>query len=218
MERRQSAPSERMASVVAARTGRYLACPRPTFHLAILPLLLALLSCRAEADVVDEVKLGGLYHGILSIPQREAGGDVNAEVLFTAPGWFLDDKRSPWLNALLDPRPEVGISANTAGYTTLYYFGLNWQTMLYPEIAGSKNGLYTAFSFGGCIHNGKLDNRNPRWNALGSRILFHLSAELGYAFDDHYSAAFYFEHASNGGIARWNQSLNNAGVRLGYRF
>jgi hypothetical protein len=172
----------------------------------------------AGGTIISEVKLGGLFHGLLNNPQQENGGDVNAEILFSPPGWFVTETHKRWLEMLLDPRPIIGASVNTSGGTSQFYAGFNWQIPLYTALATPDDSFDVAFSFGGAVHDGKTSVTDDKRNALGTRVLFHLSGELIYAFDERYNISGYFEHISNGGLARYNRSLNSAGVRLGYRF
>lgn len=164
------------------------------------------------------MKLGGLFHGLLNNPQQENGGDVNAEVLFTAPGWFTEDTQSRWLQTLINPRPIAGVSVNIAGGTSQFYAGFNWQIPLYTAIVSPADAFVVDFSFGGAVHDGKTSVTDDKRNALGTRVLFHLAGELVYAIDERHNVSGYFEHISNGGLARYNRSLNSAGIRLGYRF
>ncbi|MEZ5854286.1 MAG: acyloxyacyl hydrolase [Hyphomicrobiaceae bacterium] len=53
---------------------------------------------------------------------------------------------------------------------------------------------------------------------LGSRLLFHFPAELGWRWDGHNSLSIYFEHISNGYTQDYNEGLDAIGVRYGYRF
>jgi hypothetical protein len=57
-----------------------------------------------------------------------------------------------------------------------------------------------------------------RSKKLGSNVLFHLTGELGYRFSRRGSLAFFCEHSSNAGLARYNESLNDAGLRFAWRF
>jgi hypothetical protein len=54
--------------------------------------------------------------------------------------------------------------------------------------------------------------------ALGSRVLFHFPAEIGYRFDERNSLSVYFEHTSNGYTVHPNEGLDRLGIRYGYRF
>jgi lipid A 3-O-deacylase len=54
--------------------------------------------------------------------------------------------------------------------------------------------------------------------ALGSRVLFHIPAEVGYRFDDHNSLSAYFEYMSNAYTVSPNEGMDRLGIRYGYRF
>jgi lipid A 3-O-deacylase len=168
---------------------------------------------------VDELKLGVLDHDVGFFgPSVENGVDVNAEVRFHDIDWFTSKDNAVWLNDLLSPRPDVGASINTSGNTDFYYAGLVWTFDFAKDVFQEQDGFYTDLGFGGAIQDGDLNNAPPGEKALGSRALFHLSAELGYRFNQQISVSAYFEHFSNGDLASPNPGMNNAGVRLGYRF
>jgi lipid A 3-O-deacylase len=168
---------------------------------------------------VDEVKLGVLKHDIsLFGDSTESGLDVNGEVRFHAIDWFAGKDNPVWLNDLLSPRPDIGASINTSGNTDFYYFGLTWTWDFAHDVFQAKDGLYGDFGFGGAFHDGDLNNAPPGEKAFGSRALFHLSGEIGYRFDPRWSLSVYYDHYSNGGLADPNPGINDAGVRVGYRF
>jgi hypothetical protein len=48
--------------------------------------------------------------------------------------------------------------------------------------------------------------------------LFREAGEIGYRFDQVWTISAYFDHISNGGLSRYNQSINNMGARIGMRF
>ena len=77
--------------------------------------------------------------------------------------------------------------------------------------------------FGGLVHDGPLENHvDKNATALGCRELYHLGADLGYRFDQHWSVIATFEHGSNGepvlSNCPQNRGINVAGVALGYSF
>jgi lipid A 3-O-deacylase len=196
--------------------------------LALLVLSLCAVTHPAQAQdaqnhplggFVDEVKLGLLAHDIslFAANPKEDGVDVNAEVLFVKLP-FADAGRPGWLNFLLTPRPTIGGTINTNGGTSFGYLDLAWTVDYADQIFSSNDGLFGSFEFGGAIHDGPLDSDDPNRESMGSRADFHLAAELGYRFDQHFNAAIYYEHISNAGLASPNPGINNAGVRLGYRF
>jgi lipid A 3-O-deacylase len=174
---------------------------------------------RADEDIVDEVKLGVLYHDIgIFGDSFEEGVDINVEVLFNSPNWLYDADNPDWLNRLLNPRPHLGASINTDGDTSQIYFGVTWQQNLFVDLARPDDGVFVAFGAGGAVHDGKLDTDDPDRKSLGSRVLFHLSAEIGYRFTQHLSASVYAEHSSNADLAKRNEGYDNLGLRLGIAF
>lgn len=174
---------------------------------------------RADAGIVDEVKIGVLYHDIGIFGDNfEEGADINLEVLFTSPDLFYDAERPNWLNRLLNPRPHLGASINSDGDTSQIYFGVTWHQDLFVDLARPDDGIFFAFGAGGAVHDGKLDTNDPDRKSLGSRVLFHLSMELGYRFTQHLSASIYGEHSSNANLAKRNEGYDNLGLRLGIAF
>jgi len=174
---------------------------------------------RADADFVDEVKIGVLYHDIgIFGDNREEGADINFEALFVSPNWLYDDANPSWVNRLLNPRPNIGASINTEGDTSQFYFGLNWQWDLLTDIARPEDGIFFGFSAGGAVHDGKLDTHESDRKSLGSRVLFHLAGEVGYRFTERLSLSVYLEHSSNAWLADRNDGYDDLGMRLGIKF
>lgn len=171
-------------------------------------LILTLVLCAwtpalAEGDIVSEVRGGVYVHDIeLWSFEREDGVDVNAEVLFTSPD-FLD--------GIFAPRPHLGITANTSGYTSHAYAGLTWEFDLTDE-------YFLDASLGGSVHSGELDTDDREYKSLGSRVLFRLGAALGYRLTDHVNVSLQYEHMSNAYLADPNEGMDNVGLRLGYVF
>ena len=156
-------------------------------------------------NIISEIKLGGLYHdapGLWSHFQREGSGvDANIEVLF-APSIAL-------LGGTV--RPALGTTLNLRGDTSKAYGDLRWQLE-------SSAGVFFALGIGAAIHNGNLAPTDADRKALGSRVLFHPSVELGYRFDGHNSLSLFFDHMSNGFTADFNEGMDTVGVRYGYQF
>lgn len=159
----------------------------------------------AVAQVVREVKLGVLYHDApdlwsgFRLEPRSA--DINFELLLTPYVRFLGG----------EIRPAIGASFNTRGGTSKGYIDARW------EIEGPA-GVFLALGIGAAVHNGEIDPIDPFKKALGSRILFHFPAEIGWRWDGHNSLSIYFEHISNGYTQDYNEGLDSIGVRYGYRF
>ena len=172
--------------------------------------MLALAPGAAAAGLVDEVKLGLLAHdvGVLGDP-IEHGADVVGEILFASPDF---------LSIIGTPRPTIGGSVNTAGKTNYAYADLTWTATLWRPDLQEGDGIYLGGFLGGAIHDGRLQPVNPGSKDLGTRGLFHLGVEAGYQITSTYSVEGYFSHLSNANISRHNPGLNNAGLRLGYKF
>lgn len=180
--------------------------------LAATALFCAAASTGATAQpaggIISEVKLGVLEHDISFLGNdKEPGRDINAELLFTSPDF---------LSIIFAPRPHLGISANTAGASSLLYAGLTWT--FYPFDGGAIGHVWFSPFAGGTIHNGELHSDDPRRKSNGSRALFHLGGEIGIDVTERVSVSIYYEHASNANLAGENEGLNNAGVRIGWRF
>ena len=151
---------------------------------------------------VSELKFGALYHDTpylwsgFSVEQPAA--DANFEVLF-----------APWVETFGGVvRPAIGATFNFKGDTSKAYVDLRWES-------ASASGLFVAFGLGAAIHNGELNLVDPSRKALGSRVLFHPSTELGYRFDDVHSLSIFLDHMSNGFTARYNEGMDTVGIRYG---
>lgn len=170
--------------------------------LIALAALLALSASPAWAGV-DELRLGLSAHDVSFLGHgKEDGVDGVAELLFQSPDF---------LEPIWAPRPHVGISVNSVGDTSQFYAGLTWGFEPVER-------LFVEFSFGGAVHDGKLDSDPLERKQLGSRALFRESLALGWRIDEHHSLMVVFDHESNARLADHNEGLNNFGVRWGYRF
>jgi lipid A 3-O-deacylase len=172
----------------------------------------------AQSRFIDEVKLGVLAHDVSVFGNPDEDGvDINAEILFPHLPFGSSDHPG-WLNFLLTPRPNIGGSVNVEGETSFGYFGLVWTKDVFANVFSPGDGVYASFGFGGAVHDGQLQRDDPNRDAFGSRVDFHLAAEIGYRFDGHFSTSIYYEHISNANLVEPNQGLNNLGLRVGYRF
>lgn len=152
---------------------------------------------------ISEIRLGAQYHDAAVFnTRRERGWDVSGEFLFVSPRF---------LEFAFAPRPHLGFHANTAGDTSQVYFGLSWEATVWQ-------GLFVGFSLGGSVHDGVLRKGRIDRQALGTRVLFRESVEIGYRFAGGYSISVMFDHVSNARLASSNQGLDTLGARLGYSF
>jgi len=81
------------------------------------------------------------------------------------------------------------------------------------------DGVTGGIFFGAAFNNGYIlaPNRHER-KSLGGATLFHVGGEVGYEITPTYNVSLYLNHSSNGGFDRYNQALNDLGLRFGVRF
>jgi lipid A 3-O-deacylase len=189
---------------------------RHYFLAAVLLTALAVRSPASAQSIFSELRLGVLAHDVPIIAdQREHGVDLNAELRFVSPvpdNWLANV--APPLRWVLDPRPNIGIEANTGGYTSQAYFGLTWTAVLFQGVLMPRDHVDLDIGFGPAFNNGHTVSRTHA--ALGSNVLFHPSLELVYWFTPRTNVSVYFDHSSNAGLASHNTGLGNLGVRLGF--
>jgi lipid A 3-O-deacylase len=163
------------------------------------------------SSFVDEFRLGVQYHDLHVSRKRDQGGlDINAEILFRRPNIYNDNKL---LLFLLNPRPHIGGSLNTAGETSQAYLGLTWDYRL-------TNSLFAEASFGGAIHSGKLKPTAipGQVSPLGCRVLIRSSFSAGYELTERLRVMVTFDHIANAGLCKFNGGLSTIGARFGYKF
>jgi hypothetical protein len=154
---------------------------------------------------VDELKIGVLWHdvpGLWSGFQAEPNSaDINIEALLSPSVAFLG-------GAI---RPALGASISTVGATSDVYLDARWQYE-------TPSGIFFGLGLGAAVHDGQLQLEDWDRKALGSRVLFHIPAEVGYRLDDHNALSVYFEHMSNAYTVDPNEGMDRLGLRYGYRF
>ena len=166
-----------------------------------LPLLVGGSPAAAQGgfDVVHGIAGGVLAHDRGAFSSNEEDGvDINLEVQFVEPGW-------EWWRFVGSPRPRIGGNINTQGDTSLGYAGLYWDYYVLDD-------FFVAGGLGAAIHDGEIDD-SPGRKELGSRVLFHLAAEVGWRFADRHALSVYVDHSSNANLADENEGLDNFGVR-----
>jgi len=197
------------ATMTLVRGGRLV---RWTVVLVVLVAWRAGPARATDAGWIEEGRIGVLAHDIrvfgLGRP-GEPGADVNLELLFASP---------PFLRGLGAPRLHLGLSVNTAGATDYGYVGLTWSGRPWRPLLALPDALFVAGSLGGSLHDGHLTTAPPERKRLGSRLLFRESVEVGYQLTRRVSVSALFDHLSNAGLAHYNQSLNNLGLRVGVTF
>jgi lipid A 3-O-deacylase len=201
---------------------RFACCRLTALLVATLVSAAAPLSARAQEQrylMLDEVAFGVLAHDVGFAGGREGGADINGEILFASPVRAATADAAPaYLRWLAQPRPDFGFEANTSGYTSLGYFGLVWTWLLARNLLRPGDGIDFSIGIGPSFNNGLIRSHQPDRKSLGSHILFHPSLELGYRITPRYQVSAYFDHDSNAGFARKNESINDAGLRFAIRF
>ena len=160
---------------------------------------------KKRAGLVHEIRTGVLAHdvdGLWSGTQKEDGIDLNGELIFSRPSFSL-------LTGTV--RPNLGLTLNLNGDTSKLYGGLLWELW-------ATSALFFDLGAGLALHNGELDTSDPDKKSLGSRLLFRIAIELGYALSKHHRVSIMFDHISNAYLANPNEGLDTLGIRYGYRF
>jgi lipid A 3-O-deacylase len=183
-----------LRTVVVAVTAVLIACQLPAVADPADPPVLG----------VSELKLGALDHdtpGLWSgFGVERQSVDANIEVLFR-----------PWAYTFGGYlRPAIGATINFNGDTSKAYADLRWETE-------TASGVFFAVGIGAAVHNGQIDFTDPAQKALGSPVLFHPSAELGYRWDGVNSISIFADHMSNGFTQRYNEGMDTVGIRYGRR-
>jgi lipid A 3-O-deacylase len=155
----------------------------------------------AQQGILYEVRGGVLAHDVDLWAARgvEDGTTFNGELVFTPSYDLLGGKI----------RPAIGASLTTQDGTSYGYADAKW------EWAGPI--FFFGLGLGGAVHDGS-QNGSRNEKALGSRVLFHIPAEVGWQFTDRNRVSLYFEHVSNGYTRDKNEGLDNIGLRLSHRF
>ena len=188
---------------------KFTVTSRVAVSLAALGWLGAAFTVPALADdnrpFIDEARIGLLAHDVpnlwsgFSIETRRP--DFNAELIFSP--------RIDFLGGIV--RPVVGGSYNSAGGTSKAYVDARWEYQ-------TSLGVFFGLGVGAAVHNGYINPVSMDHKALGSRVLFHLPAEIGYRFAGGQTLSLYFEHDSNAHLAKYNEGLDDVGIRYGIKF
>ncbi|MCB2146259.1 MAG: acyloxyacyl hydrolase [Deltaproteobacteria bacterium] len=159
----------------------------------------------SSAGPVRALRVGLAAHdvdGLWSGESRENGPDLCAEVIFNRPLFHL-------LSATA--YPNTGASLNTRGNTSKIYGGflLQWE----PDSA-----FFFSTGVGLALHDGRRDTDSADRKSLGSRVLFRVPIEIGYAVNRHHRIILAFDHISNAYLASPNEGMDTLGLLYGYRF
>ncbi len=80
------------------------------------------------------------------------------------------------------------------------------------------SGIFMNVGVGAALHDGELEVGRDDKKALGSRLLFRIPIEVGYAMNRHHRLSIAFAHVSNAYLADPNEGLDTLGFRYSYRF
>jgi lipid A 3-O-deacylase len=168
---------------------------------ALLPPAPALAQLRFK-DVIHEVRGGVLAHDVTfwAAGNVERGVALNGEIAF-APSFGVLFGRV---------RPVLGGSFATHDGTSLVYLDVRFEFTI--------DRFFFALGVGPAIHTGGLERPVNGRKALGSRVLFHPSFQIGLQLTPQSRVEAYYEHVSNAFLARPNPGLDNIGLRLAHRF
>lgn len=181
--------------------------------------LLAPAPSRAQNLSYNELKLGILAHDVHFLGGKEHGVDINPELIFASPVTDAMAATVPaYLRWMVQPRPTIGGEINTAGFTNQAYVGATWSWLLGSNLLMPGDGVALSYFFGPGFNDGDIIAKAPDRKSLGSHILFREAFDLGYLITPVYQVSLFIDHVSNGGLAKQNQSINDVGVRLGFRF
>ena len=158
-----------------------------------------------SAGIVREIRVGLAVHdvdGLWSGESKEKGSDFCAEVIFNRPLFHL-------LSATA--YPNVGASLNARGDTSKIYGGflLQWET---------ASDFFFSTGLGLALHDGKRDTDSADRKSLGSRVLFRIPIEIGYAVNHRHRIMLAFDHVSNAYLVAPNEGMDTLGLVYGYRF
>lgn len=174
---------------------------------------------QAQNVTYSQLKFGVLAHDVHPLGGKENGIDLNPEIIMPSPIPDLWKDAVPWyLQWMVQPRPALGAEFNSSGYTNQFYFGANWTWEIAHNLVQPNDALTFGIFFGPGFNDGDIVSQSPKRKSLGSNVLFREAFELGYLITPQYEVSLYFDHVSNAGLARYNQSLNDFGARIGFKF
>jgi len=179
----------------------------------------ASVTCFAAPALADdrgtEFRLGVTAHDLSD--HVEDGPNYTVGIYFESPD-FLDFIGSP--------RPYVYGSFNSNSLTNFGATGLDWTFDLTNNL---HLNLGTGLSYNDGVRD--IDQTAPpsdpnrirlatTRSLMGEHILFYNTIGMDYDLSDRVSIGVYYEHISHGQIIGngRNQALDNAGIRVGYRF
>ncbi|WP_370236462.1 MULTISPECIES: acyloxyacyl hydrolase [Henriciella] len=190
-----------------------------TLALAVLATAATTPALTANAQLVEEARIGVMQHNICVIDcknaDKEDGPNIEGEIVFASPDF---------LSIILAPRPYIVGSYNMAGDTNFGGVGLLWNWDF-------AQGWSLEPSLGYVLHDGANESPfpqgDPRSDAFarenvyfGSDDLFRTGLALNRDFGPNWGLQLQYEHLSHGQILGngRNQGIDNLGVRAYWRF
>jgi lipid A 3-O-deacylase len=151
-----------------------------------------------------ELRLGlGAYDTGIFSHHKFNGADVYGEMLFPSPDFLY------WLGS---PRPHIGVDIATRSHAIDFaYAGLTWDTYFTKR-------LFTTASAGIAVTTATNLQDPTDYKPMGCKVLFHLSAGIGYDITQNVSVQLYADHFSNAKLCSPDAGAESAGFRIGYRF
>jgi len=193
-----------------------------SWRAALVMLAAALLpaaAARAQNLSFNEFKFGVLDHDVHFLGGKERGIDLNPELILQSPVSDAWAASLPlYVRWIVQPRPTLGGEFNTSRYTDQFYFGGTWTWLLADNVLRPDDAISLSFFFGPGFNDGHTASSNPNFKALGSPVLFREALDLGYWVTPAVEFSVFLDHVSNGGLAKQNQSINDFGGRVGFRF
>lgn len=157
----------------------------------------------------QEFRIGVLQHDTTFMNTRhESGTDINLEWI----GPLFSFPQALQLYQGFGLRPEFGYTGNfglTGARTQEIYTAMGFDLLPFDN-------REFRLSLGFAAHNGYLHRGHKHRLALGQRVLFYASFELGYWWHQ-YGLFVFYQHSSNGFLPGPNDGINEWGLRAGYR-
>lgn len=187
--------------------------------LASLSLLAAAATLPAQAQLIEEARVGIAQHNICVLDcdnaDKEDGPNVTGELVFKSPDF---------LSFALSPRPYATLSVNTSGATSYGGVGLLWNFDFAEKWSFEP-------SLGYVFHDGSNENpfiqgtpESDRFGEenvlLGSDDLFRTGFALNRQMGENWGLQLQYDHLSHGQILGdgRNQGLDNIGLRVYFEF
>ena len=139
--------------------------------------------------------------------------DDHENGVFLTPSLFLDPFESrgrQGLDKLFHPRFFLAANISTAGAASQLMAGASWKFPVYRK-------LFLDLGFGGALNNAERTGSTDSPN-VGSHILFHEYATIGYSLKNDWNVTATVRHSSNANLAKKNSGLTYAGIGIGHAF